>query len=236
MASVAEHIAMISLAAEAMGPELCREVTFVGGCTTALLLTDRYAMTQVRHTDDVDLIVSVIGIAGWYALVSTLREKGFREQLTTEDGPVCAMTLGSLRVDFMPDDESVLGFGNYWYKAAAQNATFHKLTAQLIIRLVTSVYFVATKLEAYLHRGNHDPIESRDIEDILTLIDGRPELLQEILDSTDELKKYFSEQFSLLLKHGDFAYAIQSAAGDGSRQALVEEKIKTIISYARPDK
>jgi len=44
-----------------MGPELCQQMTFVGGCSTGLLLTDDFAKEQVRHTDDVDLIVHTLG-------------------------------------------------------------------------------------------------------------------------------------------------------------------------------
>ncbi len=54
---------MLVEVARALGPELINQVTFVGGCTTALLLTDEVTAEQVRHTDDVDLIVHVISYA-----------------------------------------------------------------------------------------------------------------------------------------------------------------------------
>ncbi|WP_220274648.1 hypothetical protein [Trinickia dinghuensis] len=90
MAALDDYITMIRAVATAIGPELCREVAFVGGCTTALLLTDRYTRQQVRHTDDVDLIVHVLSLAHWDQLLRRLREKGFREDMT-EDAPICAM-------------------------------------------------------------------------------------------------------------------------------------------------
>ena len=52
--------AMLRRVAEALGEELREQVAFVGGCTTGLLLTDPFTREQVRSTDDVDLIVSVM--------------------------------------------------------------------------------------------------------------------------------------------------------------------------------
>ena len=70
---------MVGSVAEALGPELRAEVAFVGGCTTAFLLTDEFVLEQVRHTEDVDLIVHVMGHPGFHALQQALRAKGFKD-------------------------------------------------------------------------------------------------------------------------------------------------------------
>ncbi len=57
------HREMLQLVAEALGAVLRTPMAFVGGCTTGLLLTDAFSQDQVRHTDDVDLIVHVLGYA-----------------------------------------------------------------------------------------------------------------------------------------------------------------------------
>lgn len=77
MATYEDHLGMISAVASAMGQPICDEVAFVGGCTTALLLTDDFTKQQVRHTDDVDLIVHVISTAGWHVMVDRLRGRDF---------------------------------------------------------------------------------------------------------------------------------------------------------------
>lgn len=122
MATYEDHLGMISAVASAMGQPICDEVAFVGGCTTALLLTDDFTKQQVRHTDDVDLIVHVISTAGWHVMVDRLRGAGFRERMD-EDGPICAMFLDDLRVDFMPDDPDILGFSNQWYASAHRTSS-----------------------------------------------------------------------------------------------------------------
>jgi predicted nucleotidyltransferase len=130
--------------------ELRETVTFVGGCTTALLITDEFTVEQVRHTEDVDLIVSVIGYVEYNRLKTQLQSNGFKETpLTEEDWPICAMKLGDLRVDIMPDDETILGFSNRWYKYAMESAIDYALDEKLSIKVVNPIAFVATKLEAY---------------------------------------------------------------------------------------
>lgn len=231
MASHEDNVTMISAVASAIGPDLCADFAFVGGCTTGLLLTDSYTRQQVRHTDDVDLIVHVISRADWYSLLEKLRAKGFKEDMHS-DAPICAMYLDELRVDFMPDDPQILSFSNVWYKDAYSKAMEYQLKDGLSIRLVRPEYFVATKLEAYLGRGNHDPLGSRDIEDILILIDGRPELSRELLAAPVELRKYVSSQLKSLTRHSMFEYAVSATANeDPDREALILERIKLFIGY-----
>ena len=199
---------MVGSVAEALGPELRAEVAFVGGCTTAFLLTDEFVLEQVRHTEDVDLIVHVMGHPGFHALQQALRAKGFKDMPLDPSGnaPVCAMQLGDLRVDFMPDDPQVLGFSNRWYGEALKTATNHDFSENFSIRLVSPPYFLATKLEAYKGRGNGDTLSSHDIEDLLMLIDGRDPLIDEVSAASEDLRGYLAEQFSQLLKDINFEY------------------------------
>ena len=47
---------------------------------------------------------------GWADLQATLRARGFKDIMADDQSPICAMALGELRVDFMPDDPAILGF------------------------------------------------------------------------------------------------------------------------------
>lgn len=232
MATVDDHITMIRAVAKAIGPEICQDVAFVGGCTTALLLTDLYTRQQVRHTDDVDLIVHVLSYPHWEKLKEQLREKGFREQLDN-DAPICAMFLNSLRVDFMPDDAEILKFGNAWYRDALESAEPRDIGEGVTVKIVRPAHFLATKLAAYLSRGNGDPLDSHDVEDILTLIDGRSEIADEILHADPPMRTYISSQLDALQKHRDFEYAIAAASnGDAAREKMISERIDLIASFA----
>ncbi len=50
---------MLETVAEAIGDDLRDRLVFVGGCTTALFITDPITMEDVRLTNDVDLIVDL---------------------------------------------------------------------------------------------------------------------------------------------------------------------------------
>lgn len=162
-----QMLEMLIPVAEALGDELLKRVAFVGGSTTAFLISDPITRQAVRFTEDVDLILKVDGRAQWLKLQKQLRERGFKESMQEE--LTCRMMLGNLKVDFMPDDATILGFTNRWYHAALANAQPYALTELISINLLSPEYFIATKLEAYHGRGNNDPMRSHDLEDIINL-------------------------------------------------------------------
>lgn len=106
---------MLQTVAEALGEDFRERLVFVGGCTTALFITDEVTLEDVRATDDVDLIVDLAGYGEWAQLREELRQRGFAE--SPEDNVICRMRLRDLKVDFMPDDAGILGFTNHWYAA-----------------------------------------------------------------------------------------------------------------------
>lgn len=141
---------------------------------------------------------------------------------------------GVPKVDFMPDDEGVLGFSNRWYADALRTAQNFPLKDDLNIRVVSPSYFLATKLEAYLGRGNNDPLMSHDIEDILNLVDGRPELIHEIQSGDTELKTYIAKQIQSLLAHRDIDYVVQGVVrGDSARAGLIFERLEVLVGINR---
>jgi len=225
MSAYNQSLEMLVMVAKALGDDLLQEVAFLGGCTTGLLITDRFSKEAVRYTDDVDLVTHVVGYPAWLKFQKRLKLRGFKESM--EDNINCRMRLNGLIVDFMPDDEKILGYSNRWYSKALQLADEYKLQDDITIKLITSVYFVATKLEAYKGRGNNDPIQSRDLEDILNVIDGRSELIDELMQASDEIKNYISDEFKQLLKHPDFDYTVQSTSqGQSDREELIFKRLE----------
>lgn len=208
--------------------ELLPQVVFIGGCTTGLFLTDDFTKEQVRYTDDVDLIVHAGGFGAWAQLAERLRQLGFRESM--EQDVICTMMLGRLKVDFMPDDDRILGFSNRWYRDAMATARDFTLAEAITIKLVEPVYFVATKLEAYLGRGNGDALSSHDIEDLINIFDGRAEIVAEVNAVDGELRDFIRIQLQALLDDANFEYAVQSATGNNSaRESLIFERIEACL-------
>lgn len=221
-------IEMITQVATALGDDLLKKTAFVGGATTGLFVTDEFALNQVRLTDDVDLIVDVIGYGQWASLQALLRTKGFRE--SAESDVICRMRLGDLNVDFMPDDEEILGFSNRWYALGLETAEHYQLNDDLNIRTLTPPLFIAIKLEAYLGRGVDDLMMSHDLEDIIVLLDGRKELASDIQKAPEEIRTYISNQFQDLLDNEQFEYAVDAnLRGDRDRLRLVLKRTQEIV-------
>ena len=55
------NLAMLQIVADKLG-DLCENVVFLGGCTTALLINDPVS-PDVRRTFDVDCIIDVISVS-----------------------------------------------------------------------------------------------------------------------------------------------------------------------------
>src|SRR4029077_4086040 len=123
------------------------ELVFVGGCTTALLITDKGA-ADVRPTYDVDAIAEITSYAGYTEFSERLKSLGFCED-TSEGAPLCRWRQNTTTLDVMPLDEKILGFSNRWYKPAMDAARERELEKDLRIRMVTPVYFCASKLQAF---------------------------------------------------------------------------------------
>jgi predicted nucleotidyltransferase len=198
------NVALLLSAIDKLAPLLDR-LAFVGGCVTGLLITDP-ASAPVRPTLDVDVIIEVASYAELTALEQQLRQLGFRET-QAQGAPVCRWMHGDLLLDFMPVDSAILGFTNRWYRPALQQAQLFGI-ANRKIRVITAPYFIATKLEAFHGRGKNDLRSSHDLEDIVAVIDGRPELAAEVHLTATDLQKYLCDEFSALLSNRSFLDAL----------------------------
>jgi predicted nucleotidyltransferase len=222
------NLAQLVSAAEKLESLLDR-IAFVGGCATGLLLTDP-AAAPVRPTLDVDAIVAVGSYFDFTLLEDHLRGLGFRHP-HTEDAPICRWISGDLVLDLMPTDPSILGFSNRWYRPALENAQRAKIGGCEIL-LITAPYFLATKLEAFHGRGRND-FGSHDLEDIVTVVDGRPELVDEVHLAPMDLRKYLSDEFRALLSSRDFLEALpghlRPDAASQQRLGLVLKRMRQLV-------
>jgi predicted nucleotidyltransferase len=180
---------------------LLDEVVFVGGCATGLLITDR-AAAEVRATTDVDVIVKIATYAEHVSFFGRLRKLGFAED-TSPGAPICRWLIDGMVLDVMPTEETPLGFSDRWFRDALASAREHYLRDDLRIRVVTAPYFVAMKLEAFRDRGNDDYLASSDLEDLISVVDGRAEVIDEI-KSVEAIRLYVANQFRQLLRTESF--------------------------------
>jgi len=170
-------------------------------------LDNRPAAQGIRTTKDVDVITEVASYAEYSMLSERLRALGLSED-DTEGAPVCRWRhKKNLIVDIMPAEESVLGFTNRWYRPAVESAWVAEI-AGLRVRVITPVYFLATKLDAFNGRGNNDYGGSHDLEDVVAVVDGRPEIVREVRDAPEDVRVYIASETRRLLETRQFVDAL----------------------------
>lgn len=233
MASNADHnYELISFVADGLGDDFLAECAFVGGCTTAMLVSDNAVLDDIRFTDDVDLVIELAGISAWEKLTVRLADKGFK--ITGEDDVNCRFRFNDVIVDVMPSDPAILGYANSWYVEGLSQAVQFALPNGRVIRIFKPTYFLATKIEAFNGRGKGDPYH-KDVEDIIILIDGRPELLVEVQEASEELKQYIAKGIGYLSKLSGIDYAIESSGSVRSnpgRARLIYQRMKDLSALA----
>ncbi|MCW2097951.1 UNVERIFIED_ORG: hypothetical protein EDF86_1757 [Pseudomonas psychrophila] len=178
-----------------------------------MLVTDTVVLDDIRFTDDVDLVIELAGISAWQSLTERLAVKNFK--ITGEDEVNCRFRFNDVVVDVMPSDPAVLGYANRWFVEGLAKADKFTLPSGIIIQIFKPAYFLATKLEAFSGRGNGDPYH-KDVEDIIIVIDGREELLEEVRQAEPELREYITTGIRELVVLNGIDYVIESS---GSVQA-----------------
>ena len=226
------NLAMLERIAAAIGP-LRKRMVLLGGCATGLLLTDP-AAAPIRATRDVDLIVETPGgRSDYFKLERELTKCGFRHDQSA-GAPICRWTLGDLLVDVMPTDPAVLGFTNRWYPEALETSWLARLPSGVEIPVVSPAAFLATKLEAFFGRGRGDFEASHDIEDLVSVVDGREGIVDEVLASHEPLRSYLAVEFGRLLADKRFLSALAghlpSDSGSQARLPLLLERLHAIAA------
>lgn len=217
------NLALLIGMAHAMG-SLCDRVVFVGGCATGLLLSDA-ALMNVRVTEDVDAIVEVASLARYHALADELMQRGFKQTMA-DNTPPFRWFWQSMQLDLVPLDEKVLGFANRWYRAGFEAAVQTELEPGLTLRHLSAPYFLATKFEAFNDRGHNDVYASHDLEDILTVIEGRAELAEELASSPAALRHHVAACVAKLLHNSDFNNALGGLLSQPNREPLVRARLQ----------
>ena len=195
---------------------------FLGGCAVSLLV-DRPDLTDLRPTEDVDVVVEIATLNELYKLEGILRDAGFRHD-TSEGAPICRWIVKGCRVDIMPIDSRPLGMNSRWFREALESAHPVALGQNVEAKVVTRPFFVATKLAAFQDRGHSDLYGSRDVEDIVTVVEGSGTVIEEIADASPELRRFIAEGFSKMIEHVDFDEALfgHLSAMFGARERVDE--------------
>ncbi|MBK6595604.1 MAG: hypothetical protein IPG23_24465 [Burkholderiales bacterium] len=219
------NLAMLIAMAQAMGP-LCEQVVFVGGCATGLLVDDAELM-DVRPTEDVDAIVEVASLVAYHRVADELMDRGFKQTMA-DNTPPFRWYWNRMQLDLVPLDEKVLGFANRWYRVGFDAALAVELAGGLKLRHLSAPHFLATKFEAFKDRGNNDVYLSHDLEDIMTVMEGRSSVAQEMATAHAAVRKHVGQSVAALLDMPTFHNALPGLLSDPEREQIIKTRLMQI--------
>jgi hypothetical protein len=145
--------------------------------------------------------------------------------------------MGKLVVDLMPSRSEILGFANPWYPMAIETAQPVTLPeTDLVILLIRAPEFVATKLVAFRDRGRGDYLASHDLEDLITIVDGRQTLHDEVVSGPPALRRHIAVEVRALLRSDDFLSALSGQLpGNAAAQLRLPLLLQTLRRLAAID-
>ncbi len=204
--------------------------TFVGGAVMGLLV-DNPQLSELRPTKDVDIIVEVVTYAEFSILEERLRKAGFRHD-TSDGSPICRWIVEDCRVDIMPADSAALGMNSRWFREALEFSNRVKFGLKCTANIIAPALFIATKLEAFKDRGKRDYYGSHDLEDIVTLIDGRATIVENVSGTARDVRAFIASSFAEMIRNADFQDALPGHLPGMSRQrvSIVTERFKEIAA------
>lgn len=202
---------------------LREHVVFIGGAIVGLLITDS-GSPEPRKTKDVDLIIEIAGLSSREKIEEELRGLGFQHDIS-KTGHMLRWKLDELIVDILPPDGSVFGMKTHWYPEALEAPVLYKLGDGTVIKLINGPLFLCTKFHAFADRGENNFQESKDIGDVLAVIEGRPELEGEMPSVSDDAKNFIKSEVKKLREHPEILDILEWQIFDHGRHDIVKARL-----------
>jgi predicted nucleotidyltransferase len=222
---------IIKKVAVALG-ELNESVVYVGGAVVSLYADDP-AADDVRPTKDIDIFLEIATYGKLAQLQNDISKKGF---FPAEDEEVmCRFKYEDVLVDIMAVKEVGWAPADKWFEPGLKHLEEFNIE-DIKINILHVSYFIATKLSAFHDRKEEARI-SRHFEDIVYVLDNRLNIVQEIIESQDDVKNYLITEFRELLKK-EFQEAILAHLPYNSqmeRFEMLKGKLTEIINSVQPE-
>jgi predicted nucleotidyltransferase len=182
---------------------------------------------DVRPTEDVDAIVEVASLVAYHRVADKLMDRGFKQTMA-ENTPPFRWYWNRMQLDLVPLDEKVLGFANRWYRVGFDAALAVELAGGLKLRHLSAPHFLATKFEAFKDRGNNDVYLSHDLEDIMTVMEGRSTVAREMAAAHEAVRKHVGLSVDALLHMPTFINALPGLLSDPEKEQAVKARLTQI--------
>jgi len=128
----------------------------------------------------------------------------------------------------------VIGMANSWFQEGMAAARTVRITAELEIKVFPAAFWLAAKISAFKDRGG-SCYESKDLEDILALVDGRPGLLQEIALLQEEPRHYVRAWFHEVVRRddiNDIVAGLMPRSGGRGRERVLLTRMRALAGDA----
>lgn len=114
-----------------------------------------------------------------------------------------------------------------WFHEAVQDAQHVRLGESLEVPVVRWPYFLATKLTAFRDRGASDPFLSKDLDDIVTLLNGTTDIESPLSKASEILRKFLAQEIAAHLRNPDFSDAV---AGFFRTDIIAQERATMVLA------
>lgn len=215
--------------ARALAP--IREYRFVfAGASILPLLLDDPAAPPPRFTLDIDAVVDVITYAQWEGLQRRLGDCGLvvRGDAATGKGRICLFHLDRIEVDIMPARMPMIIPPSRMLELGFQFAEPYELEDDLEIFALSAPSLLAAKLEAFADRGARDVHMSKDLDDVVALLDRRLGILEEILEAPDEMCRFIASSMTALLGDNNVLDVVSDLLRDRERERRAIEAMRRL--------
>jgi predicted nucleotidyltransferase len=231
MSVISDNIRRLEIISEALG-DLNADVIFIGGACVQFYV-ENTDVVIFRPTMDIDLTIKAYSYKDFSDYNTKLSALKFTHD-TSRGAPLIRWKYRDITVDIIPDKASIVGYRDIqWFAEGRKTSKKYELPSGRSINILSLPYYIATKLEASDDRGRKDYLSDTDIEDIVTIFDGR-DSYDDILNAGGNVKTYLQEKFDILLKDPAFKSSLPHIIGydktAAERANIVIHKIENIIS------
>lgn len=188
---------LIEKVAQGFG-DLNKKVFYLGGSTLSLYVS-KYAAAQNRVVGEVDCILGSLALNDYFQWEEWLTERGFVKEEAINHFQHRWRYEG-IPVNILARTRETLAYKYRWLDEGIFHAQSYPIAEGLSIRSFTPAYFIAAKIESFLNKAKGDFRTSEDFEDLMFVLDNRPQIVEELCQSFYEVRNYIQQYFMRFLK------------------------------------
>lgn len=140
-------------------------------------------------------------------------------------GPLCdqVVFVGGCATGLLLDDASLMDV-----RPTEDVDAIVEVASGLMLRHLSAPHFLATKFEAFKDRGKNDVYLSHDLEDIMTVIEGRSTVASEVGAAAEDVSSHVGHSVATLLDMPAFHNALPGLLSDPEREQTVKLRLNQI--------